>query len=48
MTAVAPAEWIGFDNSIGVGKRAFLTAFGEDFGSAFSVIGDRVYGKDKA
>lgn len=48
MTAVAPAEWLGFDNSIGVGKRAFLTAFGEDFGSAFSVIGDRVYGKDKA
>ncbi len=46
MTAVAPAEWLGLDNSIGVGKRSFLTAFGEDFGIAFSVIGDSVYGKE--
>ena len=43
MTAVAPAKWLGLDNSISVGGKSFLTAFGENFGNAFSVIGDRVY-----
>ena len=43
MTAIAPARLLGYDNSISVGKRSFMTAFGENFDVAFSVIGNRVY-----
>lgn len=46
MTAAAPAEWLGKDNSISVGRKAFMTAFSKNFESAFAVIKDRIYGKD--
>ena len=46
MTAAAPAEWLGFENRISVGRPAFMTAFSEGFTDAYAVIGDRVYGRD--
>lgn len=46
MTAVTPAEWLGSENVIRIGRKAFMTAFGKDFENAFAIIKNRIYRKD--